>query len=343
MAVKTLVFVDGVNALIRSFAAYPDLRSPSGAPTGAAYGVVNRIREACERFDPSRVVCVWDGGRSSWRRKVWPKYKDRPPTSDAAGDPASPLHDCFVQKPVLLELLRDVGVDQIQVKGVEADDLIASGVLEGAFGAYDDAVIMSTDRDFYQLLSERVSIWTATGKDPRAVTLATFAKDPSTKGMTTPEMWHAYKIVNGDGLESPRVPGLSGLKKFELVWAVFQHMGLGFSDPLDFFLAEDVGGAALRARGATAGKKDAKRYAKIIEAVVERWGDLERNTMLMDLRFAVRMLPKSLNGSPRIELGMWDERAAERTCSRLNFQSALRRWTDWCRSFERLKERKVGG
>lgn len=332
-----LVVVDGTNALIRNFFAYPDLRSPSGRPTGATFGVANRIREAVELFEPARVVVCWDRGRAAWRRAVFAGYKDRSESSSSLD-----LADCFAQKPDLLELLGQLGCDSVEADGVEADDLVAWYALRYTEpDAWGGCVIVSTDRDFYQLVGDTTSVYYGAapgkGRDVEHVTLETFRDATSSAklpgGTAGPGEWAAYRIVNGDSSDRiPGVRGLSGEKRWAGVYPALVSMGYA-GDALEFFIA----------RGDYAGSFDAFDEATLphARAVAENWSLLERNAILMDLWFSVGMLEsKGVDPERHASAGAWDERAAERACGRHNFQTAVRAWTRWVDAFGAMAARR---
>ena len=350
-----VLLVDGLNVMLRQFWAYPDLRSPSGIPTGAIFGVVNRIREAVDRFAPSRVIVCWDGGRSAWRRAVFAWYKDRP-RSESRAD----LSECFAQREPLRELLEQMGCDQVEVEGVEADDLIAwfaqggwlpsdpivkKTPIQGLFYVrhgrgvcnvdHGDFVILSSDRDFYQLVDAHTSVYLGVsagkGRAVEHVTLETFheatmsAKLPN--GVADPGEWAAYRVVNGDASDNiPSVRGLGGEKRWPSVYGTLLAMGYA-GNTQDCFLGRDEVGVA----------------GSFGAAVVESWNLLERNTILMDLNFAVGMLEqKKIDPAKALVVGRWDERAFEIACSRYAFWSALQDWGAWRGTFRGLAERRNG-
>lgn len=319
--------------------ALSDLRTPSGRPTGALFGVANRVREAVERFKPSRVLVCWDGGRSSWRRAVFAGYKDRP-RSESSPD----LAECFAQRDDLKALLAVLGCDQVEVAGVEADDVIAYyAVAADAPFTWVGCVILSSDRDFYQLVGERVSVYLGAlpgkGRTVEHVTLGTFreatvsARLPS--GVADPGEWAAYRVVNGDASDRiPGVTGLSGEKRWARVYPTLRRMGYR-GDALDFFVAREP-----LALGSFADPLDPAELATR-RAVAERWNLLERNAVLQSLPFAVGMLERlKVNPGKSVVAGAWDERAAERACGRHAFRSALERWDLWRDAFGGLAERR---
>ena len=313
----TAVLIDGNNCLLKSYFAYPDLRSPSGAPTGAAFGVVSRVYELLQLHDPTRVVVAWDAGRAAWRKRLFPGYKER-----VRSDQRLDLTDCFAQKPAIEELLDVFGIGRLSREGTEADDVIAALALQ-ASDAGERAVIVSSDRDYHQIVCDGVSVRDGSGKDGRLIEASTFE---ASTGWASPQKWLTYRVVNGDASDAiPRVAGLSGEKRFADVWTLLRgEMAYG-GDPVEFFVD---GRRPTRVESYSL-------YPKLWAALtaLEAWACLGRNALLMDLRFAVTMLEWQAPAAS-IVWGTWDARRAERVCARLNFQSVVRKWSDWVRVFD---------
>ena len=294
------------------------------------------------KVDGVELSRIMDGGRAAWRRHVFSGYKDRP-RSELSPD----LLSCFAQRAPLRALLTTMGVDQIEVEGVEADDLIAWCATPadpdlGNIAPHLKAavVILSTDRDFYQLVDGRTTIYY--GITPKKggvehVTLETF-RDATTSatlpsGAADPGEWAVYRIVNGDASDKiPGVKGMAGEKRWAKVYPILQKMGYR-GDVQDFFIAQEclgVGGCA-----------DIVELS-VRSAVAENWSLLERNAVLMDLRFAVGMLEQQrIDPAKHIEAGAWDERAFKHAIARYAFQSALSRWGEWRDAFRGLDERRM--
>ena len=75
MSDKTLLLVDASRYLYRAFHALPDLRSPSGEPTGAIHGVVNMLRSCKQDFPSDYIACVFDPKGKTFRDDIYPEYK----------------------------------------------------------------------------------------------------------------------------------------------------------------------------------------------------------------------------------------------------------------------------
>lgn len=152
------LIVDGNNCFIRCFAANPTLDA-NGVPVGGLVGFLNSLNKFCELTKPGKVVVVFDGeGGSQKRRKLFGEYKTgRKPIvlKHTYIDPKDSENNLQYQIKKVLEYLEDVPVSVLRIPNVEADDVIAylNQHLEG------QKVIVSADRDFYQLLSEETIIY----------------------------------------------------------------------------------------------------------------------------------------------------------------------------------------
>src|SRR5512144_1881934 len=119
----TLVLVDGSSYLYRAFHALPDLRTRTGAPTGALRGVLSMLRRMVEDGKPDYFAVVFDAPGRTFRDDWYPDYKaNRPPMPDDLARQIEPLH----------EVVRAQGWPLLMVDGVEADDVIGTLALEAA-------------------------------------------------------------------------------------------------------------------------------------------------------------------------------------------------------------------
>ncbi|HEV3010560.1 MAG TPA: DNA polymerase, partial [Burkholderiales bacterium] len=146
---KTLLLVDGSSYLYRAFHALPGLKSPkTGEPTGAIYGVLNMLRKLAADYKPAALVCVFDAKGKTFRDADYADYKaNRTPMPDDLGAQVAPLH----------EAVAALGWPVLMIEGVEADDVIATLAEEAKRGGWR-AVISTGDKDFAQLVDERVTL-----------------------------------------------------------------------------------------------------------------------------------------------------------------------------------------
>ena len=144
----TLLLIDGHAAAYRAFYAIRDLTAPDGTPTNAIFGFVKALQRAREHIQPTHFTVVWDGGLDEERTEILPGYKsERDPMPDAMA----------VQLDGMVEWLEATGIASICEDGVEADDGIATLARQAeAAGLF--TVIASPDKDFMQLVNERIGI-----------------------------------------------------------------------------------------------------------------------------------------------------------------------------------------
>jgi DNA polymerase-1 len=179
MTEKTLLLVDGSSFLYRAFHALPDMRSPSGEPTGAVYGIVGMLRRlrADGKLHEGATLggVVFDAPGPTFRDDWYPEYK--------ANRKAMP-EDLARQIPVIHDLVRALGWPLLMPSGIEADDVIAT--LARRAGAQAMRTVVATgDKDLAQIVDERtvlVNTMTTQGGPPErldpAGVLARFGVPP---------------------------------------------------------------------------------------------------------------------------------------------------------------------
>ncbi len=157
---RPVLIVDGLNFFIRHFVANPSM-SEHGHHIGGLVGFLKGLWHLCDRVSPSRMVVVWEGGGSPRRRSIFKDYKNkrRPQKLNRYYDDEIPdtTQNRNNQVEKIIEALKSVPVSQVYVPDCEADDLIAY-LTKYTFND-QRCVIVSSDRDLYQLLSKRVIQW----------------------------------------------------------------------------------------------------------------------------------------------------------------------------------------
>ncbi len=144
-----LLLVDGSSYLYRAFHALPDLKSRSGKPTGAIYGVINMLRRLVNDYpQATRRAVVFDAKGKTFREDWYPEYKaHRPPMPEELVAQIEPLH----------ALIRALGWPLLCIEGVEADDVI--GTLAHQAAAHgEDCVISTGDKDLAQLVDRHITL-----------------------------------------------------------------------------------------------------------------------------------------------------------------------------------------
>jgi 5'-3' exonuclease len=164
-----ILLVDGLNTFIRSFMAVPSMND-DGMHIGGIAGFLKSIGYAIKLINPTRVIVVFDGtGGSQKRRKLYPDYKKGRKTKIKFNRTYEELSSSDLeQKNLQVELMRLVSylevlpVTVMAIDNIEADDTIAY-LSEDTFKD-SNVTIMSTDKDFLQLASDRVKIWSPVKK-----------------------------------------------------------------------------------------------------------------------------------------------------------------------------------
>ena len=164
-----VLLVDGFNTFIRSFSVNPSLNE-DGAHVGGLVGFLKSIRYTINKFKPTRCIIVFDGKNSSKpRQKIYPQYKaGRKVRSrlnrivDWGGGPHDEQESMGLQLKRLVEYLECLPLTLISIDNLEADDIIS--YIPNIVLKNSKFTIMSADKDFYQLVDERVKLYSPTKK-----------------------------------------------------------------------------------------------------------------------------------------------------------------------------------
>jgi DNA polymerase-1 len=164
---QPILIIDFLNIFTRHFTVNPTLNK-DGVPVGGVVGFLNNFKYILEEIYPKKVVIVFESGGSPRRRSIFKDYKsNRKPiklnrTYDENATSADEVENRMYQINLLMEMLRMLPVTQMYVKDCEADDVI--GYLTKYKFQESDCVILSSDKDFYQLLDEKTTIYSPTSK-----------------------------------------------------------------------------------------------------------------------------------------------------------------------------------
>ena len=179
--------------------------SSLGQPMGGVVGFLGAVRSLAQQQRPKRIIVAWEGGGSTRRRQLYPDYKGtRKPQrlNRFYGDeiPAT-VENRDEQVRTTIACLKHVPVMQLYVEGCEADDVI--GYLCRTHLADAQVTIVSSDKDYYQLLCEKVRIWRPGRKSFVGV------KEMLEEYGISPENFALAKAVCGD--LSDNIPGVDGV------------------------------------------------------------------------------------------------------------------------------------
>lgn len=109
------------------------------------FSTINTI-ETYQR--PTHLVICWDSGRNTFRKEMWPKYKSN------RSETPPPLKEQFQ---TAIDLCEQLGIPQVMDARYEADDF--AGSIAKAMEPYMDVRILTRDKDYFQLITERTKIW----------------------------------------------------------------------------------------------------------------------------------------------------------------------------------------
>ncbi len=140
-----VLLLDGHSLAYRAFFALPtDLATASGTVTNAVYGFTSMLIKVLADEEPDRIVAAFDTPKPTFRNEMDEDYK--------AQRESAP--DLFAhQLPLVREVLDTLCIPVLEVEGVEADDVIAT-LAEQCSASGDDVIIVTGDRDSYQLVSD---------------------------------------------------------------------------------------------------------------------------------------------------------------------------------------------
>jgi DNA polymerase-1 len=180
-----------------------------GMHTGGIAGFLKSIGYAIKLINPTRVIVVFDGsGGSQKRRKIYPDYKKGRKTKIKFNRTYEELSSSELeQKNLQIELMRLVSYLEVltvtvkAIDNIEADDTIAY-LAEDTFKD-SNVTIMSTDKDFLQLASERVKIWSPVKKKIFG------CKEIVDEYGITCNNFIFYRVLEGD--VSDNIPGIDGV------------------------------------------------------------------------------------------------------------------------------------
>jgi DNA polymerase-1 len=203
--------IDGSALAFRSHFAFArtGLTTADGRPTGATYGFTLSLRQLLESEAPDRIAIAFDARGKTFRHERFPEYKA---TRDRAPE------DLIGQLEGIREMTRAHGITIFEVPGFEADDVIGTLARAGE-AAGDEVFIVSGDKDFMQLVSDRVKLLNIFKTGEPAVLQGLEAVQE--KFGTTPD--HVIDVLAIMGDSSDNVPGVKGIGEKGAIKLISDH------------------------------------------------------------------------------------------------------------------------
>ena len=158
-----ILLIDGMNMLIRSFSLLKAM-NPTGTHVGGLVGFLRSLGYVTRTIDPTRIVVVWDGkGGSGNRQNIDPNYKAQRANSrithwglyDTKEEETEALVEQLFRVQDYLECLP---IHQIVMEKLEADDIMAY-LAKRASNAGKKVTIVSSDKDFLQLIDSNIEVY----------------------------------------------------------------------------------------------------------------------------------------------------------------------------------------
>lgn len=190
-----LFIIDGHALCYRSFYAIKELSTKAGQPTNAVYGFLVAVRKILREYDPAYVAVCFDSKERTHRQEKFADYKIQRPSMP---------EELIVQIPLIKEALEAFNLQMFEQSGFEADDIIATLTKEFLSQGVD-VVVVTEDKDMYQLASEHVSFLSVRreGIQHQADVEAKLGFNP--KRMTD--------FIGLAGDSSDNIPGVTGIGK----------------------------------------------------------------------------------------------------------------------------------
>ena len=196
---EKVILIDGNNILFRSYYATAyngnTMKNSKGFPTNALYGLVNMMNKIIEEEKPTYIMCAFDKGKT-FRHEKYKDYKGgRMETPD----------ELKQQFPLAKKLVEAMGINYFEIDNYEADDIIGTFAKKCNNNKDFDAVIISSDKDLLQLITDEVEVKLLKQVGNIRMTHQEFV---NTYGIEPPRMVD-LKALMGDS--SDNIPGVKGI------------------------------------------------------------------------------------------------------------------------------------
>lgn len=260
----SVLLIDGLNTFIRVFTAIPTTNE-DGIHVGGIVGFLKSLGYVIRMIGPTRTVIVFDGkGGSSRRRKIFPEYKAgrkmslRLNRTDGVSLTRQDEHKMMIaQLNRVVEYLECLPVTVVNMENIEADDVI--GYSAKHVFTKSKSTILSTDKDFLQLIDENIRVYSPTKKK-----MYDEEKVLEEYGINS-KNFLLYRLLDGD--KSDGIPGIKGAG-FKTLIKLFPF----FSSPHRHSIDDLIKSAVVQ-----------KDRFKLCNEISNSREQLELNKLLMDL------------------------------------------------------------
>lgn len=212
---EDVYLIDGSAYIYRAYHAIKPLSNSAGFPTHAVFGFVNILQRILREKDPRYIMVAFDSRGPVFRHELYDQYKaNRPPMPE----------DLSVQIPYIKKIVEAMQIPSLAIKGVEADDIIATAA-RILTEKGQKVVIVSGDKDLYQLVDEQVSVWEPMNNkimDIKAVT--------EKYGVAPGSLLDCFALMGDSSDNVPGVPGIGPksasklIQQFGSLDGVYDHL-----------------------------------------------------------------------------------------------------------------------
>ena len=260
---ERILFIDGLNLFFRNFAVM-NMVNPDGVHIGGLGGFFRSLGAMIRQMDPTQVYVVFDGaGSANNRKNINPLYKSgrdlQHITNWDTFDDKRDEDDSKVDQMVrVIQYLKTLPVKTVSIDKVEADDIIAYLCNKVINDPKDKAFIVSSDKDFIQLVNDNVIVYRPMEKEYYT------EQTVIDKYKMSPKNFILHKTLLGDN--SDKIKGIKGLGEKGL-YKKFPELMDRDMDLEDIFTICE------------AKLKDHVVYARVLQNMDE----IEKNYKIMDL------------------------------------------------------------
>jgi DNA polymerase I len=272
---KKLYLVDVSSMFFRAYYAVRPLSTSKGLPTNSIYGFLSMIVKLLKDLQPDYVAFCFDRPEPSFRKDIYKEYK---------ANRSEMPEDLIPQVPYIKKLTEALGIPIFEQPGFEADDIIGT-LAQLAKTNNIQVVIVSGDKDFSQLIDDRVTMLD-TMKDK-----IFNSEEVKNKWGVTPEQFIDYLALTGDA--SDNIPGVRGvgpkgaeklLSEFGSVEGIYERIDEVRNEKLKQKLIESKESAFLSKQLVTIAK-DMKLTIRLEDLKIKEKDPTDLDTLLEELEF----------------------------------------------------------
>jgi len=190
---KKIFLIDGSAFLYRAFHAIRSLSTSKGHPTNATFGFTRILLKLLKDNSPEYAVVLFDVKGPTFRHKMYDQYKaNRPPMPE----------ELVAQIPDIKRIIKALNIPIVEKQGFEADDLVGTYSKLAQKKGFE-VVIVTGDKDFIQLITEKCTLW-----DPMKDTIKDVEKIRQDMGI---EPRQFIDVLGLAGDSSDNIPGVQGV------------------------------------------------------------------------------------------------------------------------------------